>query len=513
MMSKERAVLLSVFLLFKFFSKDLIIPAFIACSIHVIDALLVMLPPSIKHFLTKECNYKDAVSWTPLIHVSVDFVKSRVLASIPGFFFRMWYAAKKYCLANNVLGISSHIQGVEMLSLGPLKTLTILPVWVYSVFSLLTSADTVIPGIFVALALPGVIGFVAVHCLRDGEVKQDDTNQLMGKVWDWNMYGAKLKFDGWVPHTANEDGERGEDDATALPENGGDGAEDGGDGAEDGGDGAEDGGDGAEDGGSGPGDGGSDPEDSNDDSVPHIQPFGQRAVQLLAICADFPICEIIGYDWQHSRYIYVQPEGGVQEEGMVDLVPIGPREILMAYTSFGLEVYTDNESGPPITDAWVVDDDEEIEEYTQTICAGPSRKLEITYLVIPSAIEAKVEVKLKLKDIGSRSRAIYGKIKASATDYRNKSVHLFSCERGRSLSFPSGSTSILLLRPCKVAVPSRLQLELNIEVDLAVITSDSQEEQDKNLKCILEFTREIMSHKREVDDDEVEVNIMWYPIG
>jgi hypothetical protein len=29
-----------------------------------------------------------------------------------------------------------------------------------------------IPGIFVALALPGVIGFVAVHCLRDGEVKQ-----------------------------------------------------------------------------------------------------------------------------------------------------------------------------------------------------------------------------------------------------------------------------------------------------------------------------------------------------
>jgi hypothetical protein len=62
-------------------------------------------------------------------------------------------------------------------------------------------------------------------------------------------------------------------------------------------------------------------------------------------------------------------------------------------------------------------------------------------------------------------------------------------------------------------VPSRLQLELNIEVDLAVITSDSQEEQDKNLKFILEFTREIMSHKREVDDDQVEVNIMWYPIG
>jgi hypothetical protein len=98
---------------------------------------------------------------------------------------------------------------------------------------------------------------------------------------------------------------------------------------------------------------------------------------------------------------------------MVDLVPIGPREILMAYSTFGLEVYTDDESGPPtITEAWDVCADDETEEYTQTICAGPGRKLEITYLVIPYAIEAKVEVKLKLKDLGSRSRAIYGKIKA-----------------------------------------------------------------------------------------------------
>ena len=197
---------------------------------------------------------------------------------------------------------------------------------------------------------------------------------------------------------------------------------------------------------------------------------------------------------------------------MVDLVPIGPRRILMAYGYFSLEVYADNESGPPITEDWDVLVDDEIEEYTRTICAGPGCKLEITYLVIPNAIEANVEVKLKLKDLGSRSRAVYGKIKASATDYRNKSVHLFSCERGTSLSFPSGSTSILPLSPSMVAVPCRWQLELHIEVDLTVITTcDSQEEQDKNLKFNLEFTREIMSQEREVDDDQVEVNIKWYP--
>jgi hypothetical protein len=64
-----------------------------------------------------------------------------------------------------------------------------------------------------------------------------------------------------------------------------------------------------------------------------------------------------------------------------------------------------------------------------------------------------------------------------------------------------------------VVMPCRWQLELRIEVYLIVITtSDSQEEQDKDLKFSLEFTREIMSQEREVDGDQVEVNIEWYPI-
>jgi hypothetical protein len=117
-----------------------------------------------------------------------------------------------------------------------------------------------------------------------------------------------------------------------------------------------------------------------------------------------------------------------------------------------------------------------------------------------------------LKDLGSRSHAIYGKIKASATEYSNKSVHLFSCERRKSLSFPSGSTSILPLSTSVVAVPGYWQRKLHIEVDLIVIICDSQEEQDKNLKFSLEFSREIMSQEREVDDDQLEVNIKWYPI-
>jgi hypothetical protein len=192
----------------------------------------------------------------------------------------------------------------------------------------------------------------------------------------------------------------------------------------------------------------------------------------------------------------------------------------MAYGYLSLEDYTDSESGPPIfTEDWDVSIDDEIEEYTQTITcesAGPGRKFEITYLVIPYAIEADIEVTLKSKDLGCcRSRAVYGKIKASTSDYRNKSVHLLSCERGASLPFPCGSTCTLPLSPSVVAVPCRRQLELHIEVDLTVITTScdgGQEEQDKNLRFSLEFTHEITSQEREVDGDQVEVKIEWHCI-
>ncbi|BAS81682.1 Os02g0825600, partial [Oryza sativa Japonica Group] len=62
--------------------------------------------------------------------LSVEFTKSQVVTSIPGFFFCIWYSAKKHWLANNVLGIAFCIQGIEMLSLGSFKTGAILLVWV-----------------------------------------------------------------------------------------------------------------------------------------------------------------------------------------------------------------------------------------------------------------------------------------------------------------------------------------------------------------------------------------------
>lgn len=123
------------------------------------------------------------------------------------------------------------------------------------------------------------------------------------------------------------------------------------------------------------------------------------------------------------------------QEGMVDLVPIGPYGIFMATDCFTLEVYyftsmTVDERGlrhvATITDGWDVLEEDDTEEYSQTLYACPDRKLEITYLVIPNAIETDVDVRLKLKDIGSRSRDVYGKIKASVIDFGNKCLPFHS---------------------------------------------------------------------------------------
>lgn len=164
---------------------------------------------------------------------------------------------------------------------------------------------------------------------------------------------------------------------------------------------------------------------------------------------------------------------------MVDLVPIGPYRILEVYGTLGFMVYPADGTSA-IEEGWsvIMEDDEvddEGEEYTQTntrtIDGGLGRKLEITYLVMPNAIETHVEVRLNLKDLGSRSRAVYGSIKASAIDYGSKSVHLFSCYRGRSLSFPCGSTCILPLSPHVIALPYRRHFKLHVEVDLRIITT------------------------------------------
>ncbi|KAI9106649.1 hypothetical protein K1719_022177 [Acacia pycnantha] len=183
------AMLLSLFLLFKFLSKDLV-NAVLTCYFFVLGivALSATLLPSIRRFLPKHWN-DDAIIWHfPYFRsLEIEFTRSQVVAAVPGTFFCAWYALKKHWLANNILGLAFCIQGIEMLSLGSFKTGAILlaGLFVYDIFwvfftpvmvsvaksfdapikllfptsdsarpfSMLGLGDIVIPGIFVALAL------------------------------------------------------------------------------------------------------------------------------------------------------------------------------------------------------------------------------------------------------------------------------------------------------------------------------------------------------------------------
>ncbi|RYR55003.1 hypothetical protein Ahy_A06g030262 isoform A [Arachis hypogaea] len=202
------AMLLSLFLLFKFLSKDLVNAVLTAYFILLgIIALsygdrittyqtvftkalerghhclaLPIFPLYVRH----ACLLLSPYSLCEL-SLEIEFTKSQIIAAIPGTFFCAWYARQKHWLANNILGLSFCIQGIEMLSLGSFKTGAILltGLFVYDIFwvfftpvmvsvaksfdapikllfptadsarpfSMLGLGDIVIPGIFIALAL------------------------------------------------------------------------------------------------------------------------------------------------------------------------------------------------------------------------------------------------------------------------------------------------------------------------------------------------------------------------
>ncbi|KMT14590.1 hypothetical protein BVRB_4g073600 [Beta vulgaris subsp. vulgaris] len=132
------AMLLSLFLLFKFFSKDLV-NAVLTCYFFLLGILAfsATLLPAIKRFLPNQWNENVIVWRFPYFRsLEVEFTKSQVVAAIPGFFFCVWYAAKKHWLANNILGLAFCIQGIEMLSLGSFKTGAILlgGLFLYDIF-------------------------------------------------------------------------------------------------------------------------------------------------------------------------------------------------------------------------------------------------------------------------------------------------------------------------------------------------------------------------------------------
>ena len=203
---------------------------------------------------------------------------------------------------------------------------------------------------------------------------------------------------------------------------------------------------------------------------------------------------------------------------MVDLVLTGPNTGISALGCFGIKVdipstatagpgSSRGDAGSLIKWEWDCDDSEfaaEVDkEKTVTISSsGPGRNVQVIYAVMPYALDATVQVKLRLKD--GHSPSVHGNITARIGKFEARSI-LFRRTESMGQRFSPIDSRFLQLARSVVAVPHGW--ELRIEVDLQIETSNNKG--CKPLKVDLNFANGIFCRSREVDGDEIEVNVTW----
>ena len=219
---------------------------------------------------------------------------------------------------------------------------------------------------------------------------------------------------------------------------------------------------------------------------------------------------------------------------MVDLVLTGPCTSISAYGCFAIKIdipgpYTSTGDGGGGSIKWEWDryDPEYTREVdkgpmTRTLSSsGPGRNVEITYAVMSNALEATVQVKLRMKD-GNSPCSIYGVITASIGDFKGHSI-LFrrTKETAQHLSPMTDSPQGVLYQLVRslelsrnvVAVPRGQWL--HIGVDLSIETSKNQgasiNPRFNNIILTFDNRSSWSSQRREVDGYEVEVNVALYP--
>jgi len=245
---------------------------------------------------------------------------------------------------------------------------------------------------------------------------------------------------------------------------------------------------------------GSNSDDSKDASQPrkadesqgYDQGHGRPRVELLAMRADLRVgTKIIVFDGKRGQIIYIHREQGEQGR-MVDLVLTGPYTGISAYGSFAIKI--DIPDTPPIKWQW---DGYDLEYAAQVDELPVTQKIhnvaEVTYAVMSNALEATMQVMLRLKDQHSPS-GVHGEITALIDGFEVSSI-LFKCTEGTGQCFSpdtaSDSDSWFLLQLARnvVAVPCAKVLHINVKLEIK--TSNNQEV--KYLKADLKFANGIPS--------------------
>lgn len=210
----------------------------------------------------------------------------------------------------------------------------------------------------------------------------------------------------------------------------------------------------------------------------------------------------------------------------VDLVLTGPYTGISAFGCFAIKVdipdttagssSSSGSTGRPIEWEWDCYDrhyaaevDKPPGEWRNISSGGPGQNVKVSYAVMSNALEATVQVKLRLKDVHSPPIGVYGNITALIHGFQVGSLLFRSTEEeaGKSLSPGDGLWFVLQLARNVVAVPCGKSL--HIKMDLHVKTSNSED--IKHFDATLHFKNGIPSECHEFRGDQIRVDITWYP--
>jgi hypothetical protein len=222
---------------------------------------------------------------------------------------------------------------------------------------------------------------------------------------------------------------------------------------------------------------------------------------------------------------------------MVDLVLIGPYTGISAYGCFAIKIdipgpYTStSNTGGSIKWEWDCYDPEYAKEVdkgpvTRTISSlGPDRNVEVTYAVMSNALEAIVQVKLRLKD-GNSPCSVHGDITACIGDFKHQSI-LFRRTEETAQHFSPMTDSpqgvlYQLVRSLEldrnvVAVPCGQPLHIGVDLSIGASKNHGASINPRfNNIFILPLHKSsgwsALSQRREVDGYELEVNVAMYRV-
>lgn len=194
------------------------------------------------------------------------------------------------------------------------------------------------------------------------------------------------------------------------------------------------------------------PQKAPHSSRKHGKRSGRCRIQILEVLAKFAIDGINVHDWHRGQTLYKNTNGHQQQSNSLQdksLMLCGPCRPIGAYKSMRMEVFPTGEE-EPLNAVWNVSNymGADTRRFVGEVSVSSEKRVLVSYLHLPNAIEAKIKMLLYLDERSD----ISGFVKATTTVYGENYVELFMKEEEEKISVSSGEGIILPCSVCRTGV-------------------------------------------------------------